>query len=514
MNTPVLSAPPPLGSVGTAGAKRVLFISHEASRTGAPMFLLHLVRWLRRSTDLAFDVLVAKSGPLEAEFAKVATVYPPKAFVDDPHLIRSYRLIYSNTICNGVVVDELGAEGIPIVTHAHELESGYQWLGALPMALVLRQTTRFVACAKLVARRLRETFALDAAGIDVRYEMIDPAEMDARVAASNPAALRDTYDIPDDAFVVTGCGTLDLRKGTDFFVQAAVQLIKLVGGKRPVRFLWIGAHNALDLVRALTADVRKLGLQKEIQFIGELPSPHGLLALSDAYWLTSREDPFPLSMLEVAALGRPVFCFDGGGGGVEFCERGGGVAVPYSDVFALAEKTAGLIDDRARGDALGAQASALVRQQFVVEAIAPALWADIQGWLYGSTPLAPSPLARTPCSELYARWPLETAPGRAFIVAHQERKKAIASARALVAGGRKVEAVKLLLSTASAGVASKDAWILIETLIVIGTELTALEPKQSDYLLSEADRVVQSNAAFKSVAQAIRRNARQTAQLR
>lgn len=487
--------------------RRVLFVSHEASRTGAPMFLLHLVRWLRRETDLEFDVLLARGGPLEADFAEVAKIYSPKAFGDDPTLVRRYALIYSNTVCNGALIDELAADGIPVVTHAHELDSGYDWLGALNMALVMRQSARFVACAEIVRQRLRDIFRIEESLVEVRYEMIDPAALDLRVRQANPAALREAYGIPDDAFVVTGCGTLDLRKGCDLFMQAAVQLLRRMKGARPLRFLWIGAHKTPELFRTLRADVRKLGLQAEIQFIGELPSPHALIALSDVYWLTSREDPFPLSMLEAASLGRPVLCFEGAGGGVEFCARGGGIAVPYVDVGALAERTEELLHDPAKRRQLGNEAAALVRAQFSVEAIAPALWLDLQTWVRGAAPLAASPDAQVPCGEIYTRWAMDVAPGEAFIAANRERNKVIAAAKKLEAGGKRAEAIKLLVASASAGVATKDPWILLESLIEIGTALSTLEPKQSAYLLGEADRVVKANAVFKSMANFVRRNA-------
>lgn len=35
----------------------ILFVAHEAKRTGAPIALLNLLRWLRRSDALDFQVL-------------------------------------------------------------------------------------------------------------------------------------------------------------------------------------------------------------------------------------------------------------------------------------------------------------------------------------------------------------------------------------------------------------------------------------------------------------------------
>ena len=55
--------------------KRVLFISHDATRTGAPMILLHLLRWLRANTELSFDVLLRDGGELAGEFEQTAQVF-------------------------------------------------------------------------------------------------------------------------------------------------------------------------------------------------------------------------------------------------------------------------------------------------------------------------------------------------------------------------------------------------------------------------------------------------------
>ena len=49
-------------------SKRILFISHEATRTGAPFVLLYLMQWLKQNTNYEADVLLLKGGPLAADF--------------------------------------------------------------------------------------------------------------------------------------------------------------------------------------------------------------------------------------------------------------------------------------------------------------------------------------------------------------------------------------------------------------------------------------------------------------
>ena len=50
----------------------IVFVSPDASRTGAPLALLRLLGWLKRETDLRFRVLLYQAGPLAPEFAALA----------------------------------------------------------------------------------------------------------------------------------------------------------------------------------------------------------------------------------------------------------------------------------------------------------------------------------------------------------------------------------------------------------------------------------------------------------
>ena len=56
-------------------------------------------------------------------------------------------------------------------------------------------------------------------------------------------------------------------------------------------------------------DAKRLGLGDRIKFVGPLEQPAQLFAAMDVFALTSREDPFPLVMLEAAAAGIPFVCF-------------------------------------------------------------------------------------------------------------------------------------------------------------------------------------------------------------
>lgn len=474
-------------SAGSSPPAKILFLSHEASRTGAPMFLLHFLRWLRRETDLEFEIVLGKGGPLEVEFAAVAKVQSVQFLATNPAALRSFGLIYSNTVGNAPLLAALPAGNIPVITHVHELDSGYDWAGARAMAGIIGHTSHFIACAEAVAGRLRKIFAIPADRISVHHEMIDGRVVAANVAAA-AGSLRQDHDIPADAFVVIGCGSVDLRKGPDLFVQMAARLKRRLGPEHPLRCLWIGAMNSPDLAEHLPLDVRKLGLEAEVRFIGELPAPHGLIALSDVFCLTSREDPFPLVMLEAAALGKPVLCFDGAGGAREFCTHGGGRSVSYLDVEAMAATTADWLLDPATRAEIGRRGAEAVRQHFVVEAIAPALWKELQRHLASPSPSGPLNRPETTLADIYRTWSPDEMPQRVYVQAHLRRDAARKQARLLAVEGRKPEAVKLLMHAVNADIELKDPLAAFESLVEISEEMAPLDPRQSAALLAGAER--------------------------
>src|SRR5687767_13503503 len=57
-------------------APRLLAVSHDASRTGAPAMLVHFLRWVAEHHPDALDVevLLLRGGPLEDDFRALAPV--------------------------------------------------------------------------------------------------------------------------------------------------------------------------------------------------------------------------------------------------------------------------------------------------------------------------------------------------------------------------------------------------------------------------------------------------------
>ncbi|MDA1081434.1 MAG: N-acetyl-alpha-D-glucosaminyl L-malate synthase BshA [Gemmatimonadetes bacterium] len=106
------------------------------------------------------------------------------------------------------------------------------------------------------------------------------------------------------------------------------------------------------------AESRRLGVAKYVRFLGRIDAVAPLLAVADAYILTTDRESFGLSALEAMACGVPVVAA-GVGGIVEVVEDGvTGALRPVGDTDALASALAELLTDRAlweRQSAAGVQ---------------------------------------------------------------------------------------------------------------------------------------------------------------
>ena len=98
-----------------------------------------------------------------------------------------------------------------------------------------------------------------------------------------------------------------------------------------------------------------------------------LFAAMDVFALTSREDPFPLVMLEAAAAGVPLVCFAGGGGAPEFAHPDAGRVAAYLDVAGMAAAVSDLLEREEERQRMGQIAAERVRKRHTVDQAGPVL---------------------------------------------------------------------------------------------------------------------------------------------
>lgn len=341
--------------------KRILLITHEATRTGAPMVVLHYARWLRvHRPGVRIDILsLTKGGGLKEAFKEVADHYfewavppmPPKgmarrvvdrslyelglrhvpssAEVKDGILreiaARGHDVIHANSLASipvGRRVKALQANGPVLVAHVHELEMVLRQV--LPeLRDLLPSIDVTLAASQLVRENLVTRWGFDQEKVKVQYECADIRRADGGGSSRGQGAV----------FHVGASGTVNLRKGYDLFIQVA-RWIRSNHPGLPMKFTWVGRMGANEKL-LVEHDIEHAGLVDMVEFVGELSDPGSTYDDFDLFVLPSREDPFPLVCIEAGLLGKPIICFQGATGTAEVLREGGGRIVPYLDVEAM-----------------------------------------------------------------------------------------------------------------------------------------------------------------------------------
>jgi glycosyltransferase involved in cell wall biosynthesis len=359
----------------------IVFVGHDGGRTGAPMSLLRIVEWFARNAAYPRAVILGNGGALEADYARHADLHvwnQPYPSAWDPRRLANFVLrrlghidkellsehqssivrrlsghgvgaIFNNTGLNGNIIGALkSALDAPVVSRIPELEAYMRknnLEGSADATLAL--SDHFIAVSQAVKDNLVRRHAI-APG---RITVIHGACAAARVPRGS-GGLREKLGIPADAFVAGGCGTMDWRKGVDLFIQVADRVAKSRAGEG-IYFCWIGGCVSQASCIELHYEVELHALGARLFFLGEVPDTAPYLADLDLFLLPSREDPFPLVVLEAARQGVPIACFEGSGGATEFVDAAVGVTVPMLDVAAMAGAVEALRQAPGRRAALG-----------------------------------------------------------------------------------------------------------------------------------------------------------------
>ena len=381
---------------------KVLFIGHDATRTGAPLVLLHFLRWLRQNSAVEFEILLRQGGELLGDFQQLApTSVLHRGLISKgeaklvPRLRRKYDLnpsiakqlerlyprerfplVYSNTITNGEFLIQFSRLGHRTLCHAHEMRYNIETIGyphAKPAAGV---TDSFIAASEGISRDLQDALKVAAKKITVIQPFGHPSVLTRETQRVAREKIRTELGVGGSDVVVGMCGAGHWRKGFDLFPQLA----KTVGRLRPAGgyvFLWLGVDVETEEYQQMIHDRSLMGLEQTLKLIPSVSNPQDYLSAMDVFTLTSREDPFPLVCLEAAALGVPLVCFAGSGGAQDLIGADGGQVVPYLDIDAMAKAVLSLSEDDERRRQIGEVLRARV-SDFTLETQAPKLLATIE----------------------------------------------------------------------------------------------------------------------------------------
>ena len=313
-------------ATATTGYFKVLLVSHSACRTGAPLLLLGLAEELAKLPDIECFIVLQQGGDLADSFASIAPTLEVDWLLaqginrhDAPRLIASAFHEFSSrgvAVCNTSAVPEFHAafafQQVEVLSWIHELPTFITLLGGTRAVEAIKRASRkIIVPSEAVRAALHARFQIDLDAIQTVYTGQKPSTKGLDREAHRLQVRRE-LGLPEDARIVLGCGTVDLRKGADLFVNVArkVLLDPAIQASSPgTWFIWVGNSTDQELRRWLFHDSRIGGLASRIQFVGPRQSMAPYYIAADIFALPSREDPYPLVNLEAMESGLPVVAF-------------------------------------------------------------------------------------------------------------------------------------------------------------------------------------------------------------
>ena len=325
--------------------RRVLFVSHEATRTGAPKIILNVLKHFSESCDIQCESLLRSGGHLATDFETYSSTTDCFNTTNENQdeikkrvalaIAREKDNLPVLAICNSMesrfITSQLAINGIPCISLVHELPSSYSEedyqfaFDASEKVVFPAHAVRDAADAKTPLPKGKS--------VVLSQGLLDPDFGSGISRDKAYTQIRRELSLPSDAFIVLGCGTLDLRKGIDHFAAIARKVVDTNHSQTPIHFVWVGegprwTHSTIHYIQL---DIDKSRARDYVHFIGERQNVEPYFAGADAFLMSSRVDPFPCVIHEAMAASLPIIAFANSGGAPEAIDNGAGIIVPYAD---------------------------------------------------------------------------------------------------------------------------------------------------------------------------------------
>lgn len=313
--------------------KRIIFIFHEATITGAPILLYRFLKFLHANNP-GWDIklLFQKDGPLVEQARRlfpvaVLNTVPGIAFPQRLNTwLKKYRnkqklrllfsekvsLVYSNTIANGFLLNEIQhITKAKVLIHVHELPLIIQQFGILNFQYNEKFANAIIFNSKLTAELWPGNKTLPT---KIIYPFVEQSKND-----------NSSYKIAPNDFIIGGCGNFTWRKGIESFIFVAKEIHEI---RKNVRFKWVGGdHDSAEFARWHYL-IRVLGLQDNFEFFSTTPNPGQIFETFDLLFVSSYEEPFSMVSAECAVLGVPLVCYENCTGAEELFIPEAGITIP------------------------------------------------------------------------------------------------------------------------------------------------------------------------------------------
>ena len=360
-------APPPQ-------ERKIIVMVHDLHRNGAQYLSLNFAKSL--NTDFGYEVVIITSGdgelgPNFRSYGRIHALHQTRhtreAILAELTRLHSdgFDRAIINSSASGWIAPYMAEVGIASVGLIHEmpeiartmkLAAGMQALDTHALATVFATEQVRDCTAHLVLGHAWRRPQILPQGLYKRQAI---ASLDEKVPAHRKVC--EELGLPASARLIIGVGFGDERKGIDLFCRWAIASARL---DKDLHFIWIGDIEAgmLRTCRALLE--RASDVSGNVHLIGFRHDTSSYYAGASAYVLTSREDPYPSTVLEALSAGTPCFVVAETTGIEDLAETGAVRILANSEAETVSAALTGFLSSH---DAVREAATAgleLVQQKF------------------------------------------------------------------------------------------------------------------------------------------------------
>lgn len=343
--------------------RRLLLITHELTASGSSILLSNLCR-VYTDRGYAVVILTENQGPIAPPVQDAVDRACGLLRLSGRERIRLYflkrlkelgfDLAIGNTVISGQFAPALRRAGIRSIFLIHEMMAS---LSILHMKKIAQELLDKDETLVFPASRVRDVF-LRFAGVSGGPDNLLLLPQGCRLPqsgislASAAQELRAWLKLPGNAAVVLGAGAINFGKGVDLCLLTLQKLL-VAEVDRPYHLVWLGTVQQDDpYYQWLMVQIDVCGLSDRVHFAGfvrDVTAFGRILAGSDVFFLSSREDSFPSVVIEAMCMRLPVIAFEGSGGASEYlANKGTGVCVPMADADAASRAIRSICADRQR----------------------------------------------------------------------------------------------------------------------------------------------------------------------
>lgn len=369
----------------------VVVVSHEASKTGAPILALNLCMQLSTSHNVI--VVLLRGGALFARFLETGTALLMARYTFVNHkVVRSalkraslgqpIEFALANCIVSAPFIEPMRSHlGIPCICLVHEYASYVKpltiftevglWASRLVWPTRLTMNDMLRRCPHLVEVPM-EVMPQGPCALPGANQ--DGGSVNIAIPEKETAAEQYLRHLDKDTLLVLGAGTIEMRKGVDLFIETASRISKKTLGMK-VKYAWIGSGYLPDydfhLSVWLDDQINRSGLSDELTMLDESPAYRELIKRCDIFIMSSRLDALPNVAIDAMLAGKPVLCFENACGIAEqlepYAELYRSCVAPYLDSADLAQKALALIQDPKRRHEIATLSLTAARNSFQMD---------------------------------------------------------------------------------------------------------------------------------------------------